>query len=390
MYWANSHGMPETPPQSMTKVWSQCRHGDPHFLTWHRAYVFFFESLIREITQKNDFALPYWDWYGSNSIPKAFEDNTAPGPENTLSHTPRAFRSRTLLQDALQQPTFQAFQNSLEGNPHASVHVMVGGDMSFIETSARDPVFWAHHTNIDRMWNVWLALDPTRKNPTDANWLKQPFTFDVDGNKTLIVGNMLSTDKLGYRYDSVAVTGPTDPTPPRPIQSQTVQAVSGGTSGLTTQTLATQKKVLLSGESLNLNFAVPTTSKDKISIMATTPLEQSAQLSVALEGVHATDLGLKRGFEYRVYANLPKQPGAQHQHKDFYLGIINSFQLGHHAKQGTSIIFQISPLAARQMKASAWATSSVNLSFISDDTEEKQPLVEIENVRLIISTGPLM
>ena len=241
MYWANSHGTPDTVPPSMANVWSQCHHGTPHFLTWHRAYVLFFESLIREITQQNDFAIPYWDWYGSNSIPKAFGDTTNSGKENALFHTPRSFRSRTLVRDALQQPTFEAFQNSLEGNPHGTVHVMVGGEMGAVDTSARDPVFWAHHTNIDRMWDVWLALDSSRKNPTDANWLKQRFAFDVDGNKALIVSDMLSTNMLGYRYDSVAVTGPTDPTPPRPIKNQVVQAAAGGSFRVNT-TGASHKK----------------------------------------------------------------------------------------------------------------------------------------------------
>ena len=124
--------------------------------------------------------------------------------------------------------------------------------------------------------------------------------------------------------------------------------------------------------------------------MATAPLGKSAHLSVVLEGVRATDIGLKHGFEYRVYANLPKQPGSQHQHRDFYLGVINSFQLGHHAKHGTSIVYQISPLAARQAKNSVWSVSEVSLSLVSDDNEEKQPLVEIDNVGLMISSEPLM
>ncbi|MDP2868358.1 tyrosinase family protein [Methyloversatilis sp.] len=390
MYWANSHGTPGTVPPAMAKVWSQCHHGTLHFLTWHRAYVFFFESVIREITQQNDFALPYWDWYGSNGIPKSFGEPTNSGKKNPLFHSQRAFRSRTLIRDSLQQPTFEAFQSSLEGNPHGTVHVMVGGEMGSVGTSARDPVFWAHHTNIDRMWDVWLAFDSSRKNPTDVNWLKQRFAFDVDGNKALVVSDMLSSNMLGYRYDSVAVTGPTDPIPPRPIISQIVQAETGNVSGMTPQALATKKKVLLSGESLNIQFLIPAKSKDKISTMATAPAGKSAQLSVVLEGVRVTDLGLKHGFEYRVYANLPKQTGSQHQHRDFYLGVINSFQLGHHAKHGTSIIYQISPLAARQAKNSTWSISEVSLSLVSDDNEEKRPLVEIDNVRLMISPEPLM
>jgi tyrosinase len=390
MYWANSHGTPNTIPPEMTKVWSQCHHGTPHFLSWHRAYLFFFESLIRDITQQENFALPYWDWYDSNNMPKVFGEATNSGKKNPLFHTERGYKARTLLRDALRQPTFEDFQDSLEGNPHGTVHVMVGGEMGYVDTSARDPIFWAHHCNIDRMWNVWLALDGARKNPVDANWLKQRFAFDVEGNKALLVNDLTNTDSLGYRYDSIEITGPTDPTPPRPENNVIVQSVPNPKpSKFAPQTLAAKSRIILTGESINLQLLVPQANKDMISTMAIAPQAREAKLSVVLEGVKATELGLKRGFEYRVYVNLPKQKNIQNQHQDFYLGVINSFQLGGNTKDGKSILFKVSPLAESQAKNAAWSSSDVNLSLLSDDNEEEQPLVEIENVKLILSPDNL-
>jgi tyrosinase len=50
----------------------------------------------------------------------------------------------------------------LEVSPHGGVHVAVGGWMSSFDTAARDPIFWLHHANIDRLWEAWLALgDPS-------------------------------------------------------------------------------------------------------------------------------------------------------------------------------------------------------------------------------------
>ncbi|KAF2197120.1 Di-copper centre-containing protein [Delitschia confertaspora ATCC 74209] len=48
---------------------------------------------------------------------------------------------------------------SLEGI-HNAVHNYTGdtGHMGGIETSAFDPVFWLHHTNIDRLFAIWQAL----------------------------------------------------------------------------------------------------------------------------------------------------------------------------------------------------------------------------------------
>ena len=39
-----------------------CQHGTPHFFSWHRAYLFFFEQIIRNLTGEKRFALPYWNW----------------------------------------------------------------------------------------------------------------------------------------------------------------------------------------------------------------------------------------------------------------------------------------------------------------------------------------
>lgn len=37
-------------------------------------------------------------------------------------------------------------------------------------TAALDPIFWLHHANIDRLWEVWLGDNAEHVNPTDAKW----------------------------------------------------------------------------------------------------------------------------------------------------------------------------------------------------------------------------
>ena len=54
---------------------------------------------------------------------------------------------------------------NFESNPHDLVHVYVGwrisdtnyGLMADPGTAALDPIFYLHHGNIDRMWEVWNA-----------------------------------------------------------------------------------------------------------------------------------------------------------------------------------------------------------------------------------------
>ncbi len=47
---------------------------------------------------------------------------------------------------------------ALENLPHNIIHTRIGGQngfMSFPDTAALDPIFWLHHCNIDRLWEVW-------------------------------------------------------------------------------------------------------------------------------------------------------------------------------------------------------------------------------------------
>ncbi|HLY77782.1 MAG TPA: tyrosinase family protein, partial [Caulobacteraceae bacterium] len=46
-----------------------------------------------------------------------------------------------------------------------------GGLMSDPRTAAVDPIFWVHHANIDRLWEVWRRRDARDLNPTDQAWL---------------------------------------------------------------------------------------------------------------------------------------------------------------------------------------------------------------------------
>ncbi len=57
----------------------------------------------------------------------------------------------------------------LEHSPHDNVHGDIGGALNNVFnnrlaqglmsnpcTAALDPIFWLHHANIDRLWEVWL------------------------------------------------------------------------------------------------------------------------------------------------------------------------------------------------------------------------------------------
>jgi polyphenol oxidase len=103
---------------------------------------------------------------------------------------------------------------TLELGPHSTVHLWTGQDppglldMGALARSARDPVFFAHHSNIDRLWQVWKDVGPLlgqkREDYSDPDFLNTEFLF-YDENKDLRrvkIVDALDTTKLGYVYQA--------------------------------------------------------------------------------------------------------------------------------------------------------------------------------------------
>ena len=49
---------------------------------------------------------------------------------------------------------FGQTDGELELVPHNVVHGSIGGLMNNPNSAALDPIFWLHHCNIDRLWEV--------------------------------------------------------------------------------------------------------------------------------------------------------------------------------------------------------------------------------------------
>ncbi len=82
-------------------------------------------------------------------------------------------------------------------------------------TAGLDPVFWLHHANIDRLWQVWLELDPANQHPAgDPAWGDTEFSFPKVGGGVhkWRVKDVLTTEAIGYKYaDTTAPPGVTPP-----------------------------------------------------------------------------------------------------------------------------------------------------------------------------------
>ena len=70
--------------------------------------------------------------------------------------------------------------------------------MAQIPTAAFDPVFWAHHSMIDRLWYLWQMRHPTVS--PEASLLQMPLA-----PFPLTVAQVLSVSQLGYDYTVAAI-----------------------------------------------------------------------------------------------------------------------------------------------------------------------------------------
>lgn len=144
-------------------------HSNPRFLPWHRVYLLRLEELLHMVDPS--VCIPYWNSSDEQAFPSwllGFTPtvNLLSGP-HTVTRTIGMFATlpnAAAMATAEANPTFMSFAPALEG-VHNSGHVWVGGSMGIISTAPTDPVFWMHHAEIDRRWNLWQQAHPGDNPP---------------------------------------------------------------------------------------------------------------------------------------------------------------------------------------------------------------------------------
>lgn len=210
-------------------------HGTWWFLPWHRAYLASTEMNIRAVLNDPGFALPYWHWPLTPSVPDAFRT----GPLNHTRYGTGVVPPYAMDLSGLSRSTYRGqvsasgdlvdrglggwgaeaiglYRSSLEGVPHGPIHSVVGGstgsppsqqfgDMAVLNRAARDPIFFAHHGNLDRLWEAWRSPAPSVHADSEP-WAEPTFErsfpfFDVAGPPRIIKASATrTTEGLGYAY----------------------------------------------------------------------------------------------------------------------------------------------------------------------------------------------
>jgi hypothetical protein len=157
-------GMIEEHAQHHDQYFFNGIHFGSAFLPWHRHMLFMIEQALQSADPT--VMLPYWDWSRADDSQDLdaepwksyFGGRNGKGKFGTWNFTRDSSPSGQLptLNDVLaklQAATFADFR-AMECGVHSAPHIWVGGTMAG-SRSPRDPLFYLHHCNVDRLWAIW-------------------------------------------------------------------------------------------------------------------------------------------------------------------------------------------------------------------------------------------
>ncbi|MGN6276345.1 MAG: tyrosinase family protein [Solirubrobacterales bacterium] len=367
LYQAAIHGTYEKPAK---KLWNQCTHGTWFFVSWHRIFLFYFEEIVRSFVKElhgpeaaEAWALPYWNYCRGGrfaTLPEAFRQPAS--SSNPLYVKERAAvinaggeirRAAYESTKALARPHFigveefggapeevrQFGQNGgiFEITPHGTVHDSVGGQtgwMSDIRKAAKDPIFWLHHCNIDRIWSQWIAQGGGRRNPGEAAWLDQPFHFfDPEGKEvSKTCREVVHTEALHYKYDAVdgepaaasAQAGGAPPPASAPAQEEklAVSAPADPPSQPPKIVGASTEKVTLAGTPAAIPVEIDERAREEVREASTE--EDPRRLYLNIEDIEGD---AHPGTPYGIYVNLPENADSETRAKH-HIGNLSFFGAG--------------------------------------------------------------
>jgi tyrosinase len=390
-------------------TWYTCQAhlGQPedYFLPWHRLYVLQFEQIIRDITGRDEFTLPYWDYTSPTSyaIPDEFQAKNSNDPLFSslfVSHRNKdggQLRSADVnageplnkhyagVRNFLVLPTlkgtgYSSFCNQLDSNLHGDIHVFTGDatNMGTVPTAAGDPVFWLHHCNIDRIWAAWSASGGKTPSSTNGNaWSSTYFGFPGAGLQPVqtAISSVADISTLPYKYDTL----------PGVPAGALIAAAASHMEVLSRSTRADADLSASAGETGSPPIPLGSTpSKVRLApsakqnrLLAVVPgLEGTARITILLKDVQArTD----PNTVYQVYLDLPDKPTPELE-EEHYVGLLNFFGVapapGHEIRGGRDVEFDITDLAKRlQTTSTLQDETSVTLVPVGSPSESSLPTI---------------
>ncbi|MCC5624848.1 tyrosinase family protein, partial [Nostoc sp. CHAB 5715] len=399
IYTNDSYSNAETKPQidDLLKFWKQCTHqpgSGIHFLPWHRLYLYYFEQIVRNLSGKSDFALPYWDYTNSDSkyksIPEAlrlpanprinslYEEFRLPSlniktdPNEDPQIDPSTYETLVLnKQKAYETIVYSVFTSQLERSPHGTIHNYVGGDfprdkfndiwqrsspydigvglMKDVTTAGFDPIFWLHHSSIDRYWESWTKAKNVKVSETELAAVEWPYRF-FNAQKQVVEYKtpaeiINAAYNVNYTYDKY------DEIPPRPLEllrSSPQPQARLEVSSVQKAVVSKDFKTKLTDETTIVVVPVRLSTRSGERAALTAPsFSIAAEKGYVLE-IQVSFQGQPRGT-YNVYVNLPDKKATVDK-EAYYAGAISFFELSTQERKTKTLLFDITDELAKEVE----------------------------------------
>jgi hypothetical protein len=420
-----------------------CQHDHWFFLAWHRMYLYYFERILREASGDPSLSLPYWNYTDPSekftSLPEYYLSDELFSPDRALNEIGTQLPSTSIdISRAMSTSIFvgtedengfgsgsvtgpvqfQKLDGLLEITPHGTVHGSINGKMTVPHFAAQDPIFWAHHSNIDRLWETWNKLDINNQNPVNPKWLDQQFSFyDEKGNTVDIqVKQIIHLEDLGYKYDKLESNTNTSSfaaivksaSLAKSINRHSEMAMgsnlSFGPKNDTTIKI-TKGKVEITGAPKTVNAGIENSKPFKSFSMLSEKFDStgiSQNVYLLIEGIEFQKM--PKGF-IEVYLNLPGANATTNHLIPNYVGNISFFNIPpgkpetksvmhmHHgdSKSPRDKLFNVTGIVTQLIEADKWNSENVTVTFVvrppdkngvPQQTELLSP-IKIENVKFI-------
>ncbi|KAJ7775767.1 tyrosinase [Mycena maculata] len=238
---------------------------------------------------------PYSGWPATLRHPDTTDPDATDDVEDLISTLQSAQRHlRTSTYNLLTRVhTWPAFSNHTPGDGgstsnsleaiHDGVHNDVGGNGQMADPSvaAFDPIFFLHHSNVDRLLSLWSALNPgvwvTPGEATGGTWTIPP-DAPVDKNTDLtpfwnsqstywVSSAVTGTSQVGYTYPEFNGLDMSDPSMVQSAIAQKVNRLYGGgssfapISALSVSPAASTSSSAVAPEVPKINIAAASPSK---------------------------------------------------------------------------------------------------------------------------------
>lgn len=175
------------------------------FFAWHRRQIFEIEQAMQHIDPL--ISMPFWNSTIDQSPTSPLWDENFMGQFNAAWGLNRNLGATGVLpspQDLVNVQSitdFLIYSNTLErGVVHAGAHRWTGGIMSG-PPSPRDPIFYLHHSFIDKIWQEWQEVNQT-SSFIITSMIRYDGTYSFNGQLLPLVNpnDIIDSRSLGVFY----------------------------------------------------------------------------------------------------------------------------------------------------------------------------------------------